>query len=164
VRKSLILSVLVVALSAAAGAQPTTPMDVMQYYVGTWSCVGGPVGVPPAKATFTAVVELGVLREWIVVHEQDKQKSTFSIAATISYDAKKHRYVQTSLDSFGGWDVSVAKAWSGNTEHWADIANSDGKLGLAQIVRSDKDTYTLSTWETTTSRKPNFGVSCKRSS
>ncbi len=50
-----ILAIFIWALVAVApaGAQQAGDMSAMGYYVGTWTCVGGPVGSPPATATVT---------------------------------------------------------------------------------------------------------------
>jgi hypothetical protein len=135
----------------------------MQYYVGTWACVGGPIGPPPVKATATFVADSGVLRQWVSVPMQGKMKGSYAVAFVVAYDAKKHRYVQTLLDNGAEWGVSVAKPWSGNTELWTDLATNDGKLGHTQIVRSGKDTYVVTGYGAS-STKPNFTVTCKRSS
>jgi len=163
VRKSLILSALIVALVAPVGAQPTTGMGAMQYYVGNWACLAGPIGAPTVKATATFVSESGVLRQWVFVPVMGKMKGPYAIAFSVTYDASKRRYVQTLLDNSAEWGVSVAKPWSGNTEQWTDIATSDGKLGHTQVVRSGKDAFIVTGYGAS-STKPNFKASCKRSS
>lgn len=162
-RKSLILSALIVALVAPVGAQPTTGMGAMQYYVGNWACLAGPIGAPTVKATATFVSESGVLRQWVFVPVMGKMKGPYAIAFSVTYDASKRRYVQTLLDNSAEWGVSVAKPWSGNTEQWTDIATSDGKLGHTQVVRSGKDAFIVTGYGAS-STKPNFKASCKRSS
>ena len=163
-RKSLILSALVGVLAVPAGAQQPTGMEAMQYYVGNWSCVGGPLTMAPSKATTTFVAEQGILRQWVSVPKQGKMKAPYSIAFAITYDSKKGRYLQTTLDNYGSWSVSVAKPWAGNTEVWTDVANSDKKLGRSQLVRTDKDTFAVTGYDTLTATRPGFKVTCKRSS
>ena len=42
--------------------------------------------------------------------------------------------------------------------------DSDGKLGRSQIVRTNRNNFVLTAYATPTSPKPNFKVTCKRSS
>jgi hypothetical protein len=163
-KKSLILSAFAVALAAPAGAQPATGMGAMQYYVGSWSCVAGSPMGPPSTATTNFVAGNGILRQWVSVPMQGKMKGPYAISIAITYDGKKGRFVETTLDSNGAWSIDEAKPWSGNTEFWTDSSTSDGKLGRSQIVRTDKNNFVLTAYATPTSAKPNFKVTCKRSS
>ena len=45
-RKTIVLLALAVGFTAPASAQPMTGMAALQYYVGTWSCMAGPIGNP----------------------------------------------------------------------------------------------------------------------
>jgi len=161
---SILCALAVVVLAAPAGAQSTTGMGAMQYYVGNWSCIGGPSVSPPVKATSTYVADVGVLRQWTSVPKQGKMRAAYAFSAAVTYDAGRRRYVQTSLDNNAGWGVSVAKSWSGNTELWRDLATDDGKLGRGKVVRTSRNAFTFTGFATPTTTKPNFTVTCKRSS
>ena len=163
-RKTLAFSVLALAFAAPAGAQTPAGMGAMQYYVGTWSCTGGPVGPPAQKATLTYTLDSGIMRQLVVVPVQGKMTKPYALSSDTTYDAKKGRFVSTANDSGASWGVSVAKPWTGNTEQWTDIANSDGKLGHGKVVRTDKDDFDYIGYPTSTGTKPNFKVTCKRSS
>jgi hypothetical protein len=163
-KKVLVLCAFVVAFAAPAAAQPAAGMGAMQYYVGTWACLGGPVGVPPQKATLTYTIDSAVLRQWVAVPAQGKMKTPYAVSFDTTYDAKKGRYVSTSLDNLAAWSVSVAKPWTGSTERWTDIATNDGKLGHGTVVRTDENDFVYTGYPTVTSTKPNFKVTCKRSS
>lgn len=162
-RKVLVLSALAATFIVPAGAQSATGMAAMQYYVGTWSCVGKQTGQAATNATLTYSVDSGVLREWVNVPAQGKMKQPYVISIATTYDAKNGRYVQTGLDSTAAWWVSYAKPWAGNTEQWADHANSTGKLGRSQTVRNDQNSFTFIGYETIASMKPNFKATCHRS-
>jgi hypothetical protein len=155
--------ILVLACAAPAAAAPG--MAAMQYYVGSWTCTGGPVGAPPLNATTTYTLDSGLMHQWVTVPRQRQGKMTkpYVISFATTYDAKKRQYVQTSLDSDGAWGVSVAKLWTGNTEQWTDSATSDGKLGHGTGFRTSANAYVYTGYPTATSTKPNFRVSCKRS-
>jgi hypothetical protein len=162
--RALALSVLAVAIAAPAGAQPAVGMGAMQYYVGTWSCLAGSVGRPPAKATATFAIDSGVMRQWVSVPAQGKMTKPYVLSIATNYDAKNRHYVQTFLDNDAGWSVSFAKPWTGNTEQWTDQSTADGKLGHSQTVRTSRNTFTFAGYPTLTATKPNFKGTCNRSS
>ncbi len=160
-----IRAVFILALVAAAPAvaQPTGGMSAMGYYVGTWTCVAGPVGKPQANATATYVMNGGVLNENVSVPVQTGMKASYSLSFAISYDGKG-RYIQTSLDNYGGWGVSFAPPWTGNTEQWTDLSTNDGKLGHGQTVRTDNDHFAFTSYGTPTGTTPTFQGTCQRQS
>ncbi len=162
--KTLTLFAFIVAVAAPAGAQPMTGMEAMQYYVGTWSCMAGPPGVPPSKATATYTIDSGVLREWVVVPPQGKMTTPYVVSIATTYDPKKSQYVQTGLDSEAGWWVSAAQPWSGNTEQWTDQSTHNGKLGHAQTVRTNENSFTFTSYPTMTAAQPDLQGTCNRSS
>jgi hypothetical protein len=160
-----VLSVFILALVATApvGAQPAGGMSAMGYYVGTWTCVGGPVASPPATATVTAVMNGDVLNSSVSVPVQPGMKAAYYSTFVTSYDGKG-RYLQTTLDSYGAWGVSYALTWTGNTEQWTDLTTSDGKPGHGVAVRTDNDHYTYTAYGTPTSTTPAFKIACQRQS
>ena len=163
-RKALILFALVVGLAAPVSAQPMTGMAALQYYVGTWSCMAGPIGSPPSTATATFTIDSGVMREWVAVPAQGKMTSPYALSISTTYDAKNARYVETFLDNGANWTVSTAQPWTGNTEQWTDQSSGDGKLGHSQTVRTDQSSFTFTGYPTVTSTKPVFQGTCNRSS
>jgi hypothetical protein len=160
-----ILAVFVWALVAIApaGAQQAGGMSAMSYYVGTWTCVGGPVGTPPANASVTAVMNGAVLNSSVSIPVQPGIKMAYYVTFATSYDGKG-RYIQTTLDSYGSWSVSNAPTWTGNTEQWTDLTTSDGKPGHGEAVRTDNDHYTYTGYGTPTGTTPNFKITCQRQS
>lgn len=162
--KMFALAALVVAVAVPTGARSATGMSDLQYYVGNWSCTAGNVGQAPSKATATYSMESGVLRGWIVVPAQGKMTKAYAFDAATAWDAKGGRFVQTTLDNDGGWDIQIAKPWTGNTETWMDHSNNTGKLGHNQTVRTSQNSFAFTGYATLTSTKPNFKGSCTRSS
>lgn len=165
-RKALALSVsvVVVAFAAPAGAQSAAGMGAMRYYVGTWSCVAGPIGRPPVKATATYSLDSGILREWVAVPVQGKMKKPYTISFAITYEAKHRRYVQATLDNDASWSISYAKPWTGNTEQWMDQSNDQGKPARSQTIRTNANSFAFTGYPTLTATKPNFTGMCHRSS
>lgn len=84
----------------------------------------------------------GILRQWVSVAPTAKMKQPFYITFAVSYDAKHKRYLQTALNGLGGWTVSYAKPFMGNTERWTDAASDSGKLGWGEAVRVNQNTTT----------------------
>jgi hypothetical protein len=160
-KRAFVFLAITAAFTAPVAAQ-STGMAAMQYYVGNWACTGGNVGSPPIKATVTFTLDSGIMREWVVVPAQGKMTNPYTISAAFSYDSKNGRFAQAGLDSISQWWVSSATPWTGNTEQWADLQNSTGKLGRSEIVRSGQDTYVYTGWETMTAPQPNFKVTCQR--
>ena len=165
-KKSLGTLVLILAFATPAGAQMTgssaSGMDAMQYYVGSWSCMAGEVGQPPQKASATYTLDSGVLHEMVNVPAQGTMKTPYVASSAETYDAKKHRYVETWLGNDAGWSVSNMGSISGNTEHWADQANSTGKLGRTMTVRTSQNRFDFTGYPTVTSTKANFKGYCTR--
>lgn len=153
-----------VATATPSGAQPAAGMGALDYYVGTWACVGGPTRLSqPAHVTVTHVMNGGVLSGSVSVPAQTGIKAPISVSLATSYDGKG-RYIQTSLDNSGVWRVSYAKPWTGNTERWTDLTTSDGKLGHGETVRTDHEHYTVTRYGTPTATTPNFKATCQRQS
>jgi hypothetical protein len=162
--KTLVAPVLALALATPAAAKGMGGMDVMQYYVGTWSCMAGPVGQAPTKATATYTIDNGVMRLWVLVPVQAKMTRPYGLSIVTTYDAKNGRYVQTSLDNDASWGVAFAKPWTGNTERWVDHAVADGKLGHSETVRTSKNAFSFASYPTLTSTKAGFRGGCTRTS
>ncbi|HEV3092094.1 MAG TPA: hypothetical protein VGX91_11710 [Candidatus Cybelea sp.] len=160
---------LLLAMGAPAAAQMTpgggAGMDSMQYYVGTWNCMAGPVGQTASKATATYTLNSGLLNETVDVPPSGKMKTAYVGSAATTYDAKNHRYVETWMGNDNGWSVSYAKPWmmtSPVTEAWADHANSTGTLSRTTVVRTDQNHFAFSGYPSIMSTKANFKGSCTR--
>jgi hypothetical protein len=158
-KRSLLLLLLVAALGAPANA--AGGMSSLEYYVGSWTCVAGNVGEKPVNATVEYTMNAGVLREWVLVPVQGKMKSPYGLSIVQSWDAKHGRYVSASNDNMGGWSVSYAKPWSGNTEEWVDHASAITP-GHSTTVRDSANAFHFMSYPTTTSMKANFKGSCKK--
>ncbi|HZV77209.1 MAG TPA: hypothetical protein VFF63_05605 [Candidatus Babeliales bacterium] len=157
------LCILAVIVGVPIGARPASGSAALQYYVGSWSCTGGPIGQTPVKAAVTYTLDDGVMREWVTISPQGKMKKPYVLSIATTYDAKNGRYVQDGVDSDAAWFVSFAKPWSGNTEQWADHTTSSGKLGHGQTVRS-QNSFVYTGYPSLTATKPDFHVACQRSS
>ncbi|MBV8531154.1 MAG: hypothetical protein JO104_07530, partial [Candidatus Eremiobacteraeota bacterium] len=55
-------------------------MAAMQYYVGAWTCTGGPVGQKPTTANLTYTLDDNVLRQWVNVSPQGKMTKPYVLS------------------------------------------------------------------------------------
>jgi hypothetical protein len=166
-KSSLFFVVAVLLAAAPAGAQMTAahgPSDVgnLGYYVGTWSCMAGNVGQKPMPATATYTMDSGLLREFVTVPAGGMMKYPYTLSIAQLYDAKHHRFVDTGLGNDGGWWVSYAKPWTGQTETWIDHANNDASLGRSVTVRDSHDRFSFTSWDKVAGGKVVFKGSCTR--
>lgn len=159
----LAICILVALSSAPALSQTAAGPDAFKYYVGTWSCLGGPTETPAVKATITATMDEGLLTQHLSVPAQGAMSAAFSQTFTVAYNPTSKVYNQVQIDNFGGWSASKASPWTGNTEDWTDVASADGKLGRAQTVRTDQNHYTVTGYASATATAPNFKATCERS-
>jgi len=157
----LVLFLFIAATVAPAGAETTNGMAAMQYYSGTWACAA--VGEAGSNATATYTIENGTLRQSLVLPPQGKITEPYQLTVVTTFDAKNDRYVKTLLDNQATWTVSFAKPFTGNTEEWVDTANDSGKLGRSEIVRTDKNTFSVAGFSTIAQSKPDYTVICHRS-
>jgi hypothetical protein len=162
-RRILGLFALVAIAAVPNNVRAASGTAALQYYVGTWSCQAGAVGKPASKATVTYTLDSGLLHESVNVPAQGKMTKPYTISIATSYDAKKGHYVQTATDNAGGWWVSFAQPWTGNTEEWTDQANADNKLGRGQTVRTNQSTFSFTGYPSASATKPDFKGTCSRS-
>jgi hypothetical protein len=163
VKSLLAICILVAVSSAPAFSQTSAGGDALNYYVGTWTCVGGPTDTPAVKATITAAINEGLLTQHVSVPVQAGMTSAFSQTFTMAYSPITKTYNQVEIDGFGGWGVSKANPWTGNTEEWTDVATATGKLGRGQTVRTDQNHFTTVGYASATATAPNFKATCERS-
>ena len=154
-------SLLALLLAPTTEAQAANPMDALQFYVGKWSCLERKANEPPLSSTFTFAVESNLMRQWIGRPKQGSMQAPYVVNSTFAYDAARHRYVQTEMDSDATWYVSVAEAWQGNTIRWVDLATST-KLSRWEMTRIDNTTFTVESFAKVSDTTPNYTASCKR--
>ena len=144
-----------------AAAQPGA--SSLKYYVGTWSCTGGPPGQTPEKATITGSLSSGILYQTISAPKQGKMKQSYYSSSSTTYDAKNNRYM---VGGVSNEPLSFSSAWTlnGNVETARDLYSSDGKPGRGTTVRNSNTMYTYTGYPSLTSTKPNFKATCRRSS
>ena len=156
------ISVLALLLSAPTiKAQAVNPMDALQFYVGSWSCLERKASDPPLSSTFTFAMESNLMRQWIVRPKQGSMQAPYVVNSTFAYDATRRRYVQTEMNNDGTWYVSVAEPWQGNTIRWVDLATST-KLSRWEMTRINDTNFTVESFAKVSDKTANYTASCKR--
>lgn len=155
--------VLAAIVAVPIGAQSAAGMGAMQYYVGTWTCSGGPIGQKPVNATVTYTLDDNVMRQWVTIAPQGRMTKPYVLNSTTTWDAKNRRYAQAGLDSDAEWWISYAKPFSGHVEEWTEHSKSSGKLGKSTTTRTSDAAFTFASYPSTSAAKPDFRVSCHRS-
>ena len=145
-----------------AGAQSTTGMAAMQYYVGTWSCSAGTVGSSPLKTIETYAIESDIMREVYTTPIQGSMTKPYVSNLLTAYDAKQDRYVVVSLSARGSLTAGEVRL-DGNTEYWTYTASSSGKLGRGVGIRTDYNHFTFLSYTSPIATEPTFKEICERS-
>ncbi len=160
--KTLAFLALFAIAAVPAAAQSSSGTSALQYYVGTWSCTGGPPGHQNQKATITYTFDSGVLHQTIQAPKQGSMKTAYVSTTSTTYDGKNNRYISAGVSndpsSFTGmWTMS------GNVETSRDMWVSSGKLGHGQTVRNNNNMFTYTGYNTMSATKPDFKAACRRS-
>jgi hypothetical protein len=146
-----------------AAAQSSTGTSDLQYYVGTWSCMGGAPGQQTTKATLTYTLDSGILYQVIDSPMQGKMKKAYTSSSSTTYDAKNDRFISAGVSND---PLSYTSMWTlaGNVETSRDLWVSNGKLGHGKTVRNSSSTFTYTGYPSMTAAKPDFEATCRRSS
>jgi hypothetical protein len=148
-------------VAASAHAEAANPLDALQSYVGTWSCVEQRAAKPPVSSTFTMAMEGNLMREWIARPKQGSMRAPYFANATFAFDAQRHRYVETEMDTDAHWYVSVADPWTVDTIKWVDVATSE-QPSRWDMVRGDRETFTVQSFAKLADAAPDYTAACKR--
>jgi hypothetical protein len=161
-RRRTAISLLALLLGAQTiKAQAVNPMDALQFYVGKWSCLERKASDPPLSSKFTFAMESNLMRQWIARAKQGSMQAPYVVNSTFAYDATRHRYVQTEMDSDATWYVSAAEPWHGNTIRWVDLATST-KLSRWEMTRINDTAFTVESFAKPGDKTPNYTASCER--
>ncbi len=127
-----------VGLSRGAAAAGGPLKDTMGYFVGNWSCNGGPVGQTAQATKVSYVFDLHdtATRETL---ESKAMGAPIYRGSYAAYDSKKKAIVSVDLDSLGRWSAQTTTGWKGNTLTWRDVANA--LSGRDVITRIDGSNY-----------------------
>ena len=160
--KRVFLLALGIAIAVPISAQSATGMSAEQYYVGSWSCVGGDTGQKPTNARLTYTIDSNLMHNRVVVPPSGKMTQPYVLNILTTYDGKHGRFVQTGLDNGAVSWTSYAKPFDGTTETWTDQFNTSGKLGRSVTERVNHSTFTITNYDLN-GTKPTFKATCNRS-
>lgn len=150
-----------VAALLPTNASAAPGMAAMEYYVGKWSCLTGPVDHTTNKTLETYTMESDVLHETYLTPAQTSVSKPYALTLLIAYDVKNDRYGAVALDSSAGWTIGTVTL-NGNVEQWTYAGASNGKLGRGTAVRTDENHFTFTSYPTSTAANPDFKEVCER--
>lgn len=160
-------------VSTAAPDPAPTPVPMphqdfssMMFLTGNWSCTQMLRGKLRPDTSTTAVSMDGA---WLVTQDTAPpfdQYRTYAIHGTtyVGYDSTVKQWIQTGVDSAGGYFTSTSPGWQGSTMVWT-TKGLDGSSGTDTFTKvSDTETTDDSTNTDSTGKATKTMVTCKKSS
>ncbi len=74
---NLFIMAVFIALCSPVAGRSATGESALKYYVGTWSCTGGPTAQKPVHATVTYTMNSGMLENTVNVSPQGNMKTAY---------------------------------------------------------------------------------------
>ncbi|MGP8100016.1 MAG: hypothetical protein ACLQHL_04490 [Candidatus Cybelea sp.] len=142
-------------LTVTLPARSATGMEAMKYYVGTWSCTGGPIGKQPFHFRLRYAMNGGILQSWL-------SANGYVQSGSLTYDSKNDRYINAAVANDGTWFVAYATI-SGTAESSIDHVTSEGKLGRLIIVRTSNTSFASTGYPAVSDGKAFFKATCRKS-
>ena len=96
-------------------------MAQLDYFVGTWKCVGTDVasaGGPEYRIerVITAAKDLDGF--WLTMHWEEQRTvenpQPWNVEALLTYDANAHAFHYSFRDNYGMWSTGTTPGWEGN--------------------------------------------------
>jgi hypothetical protein len=159
-------------VSSADPAPAPTPVPMtkpdfssINFLVGTWSCTQQLRGKTRPETDVTSV---GMDGMWLVTQSTAPpfdQYRTYTIAGTqyTGYDPTAKLWIQTGIDSAGGYGIETSSGWQGNAWTWTGkfpdgSSSSDLVTKISDTQYTDANTITDPQGKTT-----NTMITCKKS-
>jgi hypothetical protein len=126
---------------------PRPDFSSMMFLTGSWSCTQMLRGKQRPDTSMTTV---GMDGAWMVTQDNAPpfdQYRNYAITGTTytTYDSSTKQWVQTGVDSSGGYGTGTSPGWQGNTITWTG-KGLDGSSGTDVITKiSDTQTSDAST-------------------
>ncbi|HEY1653606.1 MAG TPA: hypothetical protein VGF86_00665 [Candidatus Tumulicola sp.] len=130
-------------VSTAAPDPAPTPVAMarpdlspMTFLTGTWTCTQMLRGKPRPDTSTTTV---GMDGAWMITQDTAPpfdQYRTFAIKGTTytTYDSATKQWIQTGVDSAGGYGTSTSPGWQGNVITWT-AHTLDGTSGIDVLTK-----------------------------
>jgi hypothetical protein len=116
--------------STPAPKPPKPNFAPYTFLVGTWTCDTKSARRPAAYHT-TTTYAFDPTGYWLVGKSTTKAMAWFPYESSgtdrITYDAETGRWIEAFNGTFGGYDLSESKGWSGPTLVWHNLAFARGK-------------------------------------
>lgn len=145
---------LLLSAGSAMGAAPTPVPDMkpalssMSFMVGTWKCVATVRGKSrPDTITYSMALD----GRWLYGHDVAPVFDKFRTRAIVgesytTFNPLNHMWIQTGVDSFGGYGIGTSPGWKGNKITWTATVTSDGSTGSDTTTKvSDTKTVDVAT-------------------
>ena len=115
----------------------------MNFLMGTWTCTQMLRG---SKRPDTSMTTMGMDGMWMVTQDTappfDKYRN-YAVTSTtyMGYDPSTKMWIQTGVDSTGGYFTSTSPGWQGNTITWA-TKGLDGSSATDVVTKSSETSTT----------------------
>jgi hypothetical protein len=126
---------------------PPTELSQLSVFVGDWQCTGQIFARGSRPGHATAAVghaTKAVGGHWIQFAYEERKtaanRTPYSVAGYMGYDASKKQFVQTTVDNTGSYSPGFSDGWKGDTITFeGSTSASDGKSRLVRdhFVRKD---------------------------
>jgi hypothetical protein len=153
---AVVLGQIQVAAAPTPVPNPKPDLSAMSYFAGTWTCHQILRGKDrPDTSTSTMVLNDRWIKTTDVAPPFDAYR-TAPVNTTIytTYDALVKRYVQMTIDDFGGYTLAYSPGWSGNTLVWTDKSAPNGAVTITTNTKVSDSEYTWNSKGTMASGKP----------
>jgi hypothetical protein len=159
-------------VSSAQAAPAPTPVPMakpdlssVMFLVGTWSCSQQLRGKTRPETDVTSV---GMDGMWLVTQTTAPpfdQYRTVTINGTtyVGYDPNAKLWIQTGLDSAGGYGIQTSPGWQGNVITWTG-KYPDGSSSIDAVTKvSDTETSDANTSTDPQGKTTNQTIRCVKS-
>jgi len=135
---------------------PKPQLSGMAYLAGTWTCHQMLRGKDRSD-TSTSVMDLNDrwLKTTDIAPPFDSYRTLpVNTTSYTTYDRVQKRFVQVSVDDFGGYALASSPGWMGNTLVWTDKSALDGAIAITTITKISDSEYNWSSKGTKANGKP----------
>ncbi|MEO6836470.1 MAG: hypothetical protein ABI231_11285 [Candidatus Tumulicola sp.] len=136
----------------------------MMFLTGTWSCTQMLRG---KQRPDTSTTKVGMGGAWMVSEDTAPpfdQYRTYAIKGRnyVTYDSSIKQWVGVGVDSSGGYGISTAPGWEGNTMTWT-TKNLDGSSGTDVTTKvSNTETTDESTSTDASGKSTKVTITCRK--
>ena len=144
---------------------PKPDFSSMNFLMGTWTCTQPLRGKTRSE---TDVYTMSADGMWMVDTATsppfDQYRTVPQTSVTnLTYDPTVKMWVQVYTDNFGGYGLSSASGWQGNTVNWSSTGLDGTKVTDVFTKVSDTETTDANTVTDPQGKVTNVTITCKKS-